>query len=1036
MKIGISTKNCVPLVLLGLVLACGGSSKGPDTQVDTGGTPKQGCTKDDDCKALQLGPCTLGVCDPRTHECVRRLVPDGTACNDSNVCTDNDQCQGGVCQGTRVSCQQPEDSCQNASCVQGKGCVITNKLDGSQCDDNDPCTVKDTCQAGHCKGQPMSCDDGLDCTADSCEGGQCIHKLIAGNCKIDGKCFQNGAANPDNACEVCDTKYSDKEWKVLKDRTSVGGTAICYKGKVCDPAQNCQGKDCGDNGCGGTCGKCGTHYQCEQGKCVYQAYCGDGTCDAAKNENCESCPDDCNCGDGQVCYQQACCTPSCQGKECGADGCGGTCWKDSGTKECSDKLDCTDDTCDSGKCNHTLQSGHCVIDQQCYNKNQHKTDNDCLVCNTTLDTTGWSNVKDNTLCQDGKGKCIKGACCIPMCEDKECGDDGCGGSCWNGDPSKTCDDGKVCTTDSCNKDGKCNHQVVSGYCDIGDTCYKNGEPNPGNPCQYCLASKDQYHWSTRSDEYKLTNGKVCYQGKPCDHATHCSGKECGDDGCGADCGTCKASYICNANQECQYQASCGNGICDSNENCGSCAQDCKCKSGQVCYNGECCTPKCDGRECGDDQCGGVCGTCDSGEACDQATGKCLGKILWTYGLDAYTPYPPAVGDNGVLYAGTYCAKPTGNKECPDDGPAELIALDPSKGDHPVLWKTNMDSAINGAVAIGKSGWIYFADNKNYVYAYKSNGAPAWQHTSGYDGYYGASVGLSATDVFPVDHDGHAEDLYATDGKDHDIRYFIAGPSNRVTVLLNGAQELFGSWDGRFNWVSISNGKYSDQNSYRYEIGSNNVSGISVATLGFLDPVACMTIGNLYCYAHYTKSPECNFFSGGNYDSRSGMVLDMVPGKNNAAYGYFTASIWTSTSAQNGTYLHRALIEDGHEQDKVLAQVAGSTWKPPTLLADGQVLFSAGDCLYDYKVNGDKATLLWRQCLGGFGVLRWSIGSAAVPGKLNGENVVFFMANIPGMSSRVYAVRTLQTLRKAPWPYQYHDPKNTGYFNGNNGGTPW
>ncbi len=46
-------------------------------------------------------------------------------------------------------------------------------------------------------------------------------------------------------------------------------------------------RNCGDDGCGGTCGTCGNNGVCEEGRCV--------------------------------------CVPSCAGKECGDDGCGGTC---------------------------------------------------------------------------------------------------------------------------------------------------------------------------------------------------------------------------------------------------------------------------------------------------------------------------------------------------------------------------------------------------------------------------------------------------------------------------------------------------------------------------------------------------------------------------------------------------------------------------------------------------------------------------------------------------------------------------------------
>ncbi len=67
----------------------------------------------------------------------------------------------------------------------------------------------------------------------------------------------------------------------------------------------------------------------------------------------------------------------------------------------------------------------------------------------------------------------------------------------------------------------------------------------------------------------------------------CTGKQCGDDGCGGQCGTCGANQQCTANQ-------CVPVVC---------------------------APKCAGKQCGDDGCGGQCGTCGAGLSCD-AAGQC------------------------------------------------------------------------------------------------------------------------------------------------------------------------------------------------------------------------------------------------------------------------------------------------------------------------------------------------------------------------------------------------------------------------------
>jgi hypothetical protein len=70
----------------------------------------------------------------------------------------------------------------------------------------------------------------------------------------------------------------------------------------------------------------------------------------------------------------------------------------------------------------------------------------------------------------------------------------------------------------------------------------------------------------------------------------CTGKNCGDDGCGGSCGSCPSGETCS--------------------------------SGGVCEGGGC-TPSCTGKTCGDDGCGGSCGSCPSGQTCG-ATGTCTG----------------------------------------------------------------------------------------------------------------------------------------------------------------------------------------------------------------------------------------------------------------------------------------------------------------------------------------------------------------------------------------------------------------------------
>ena len=179
--------------------------------------------------------------------------------------------------------------------------------------------------------------------------------------------------------------------------------------------------------------------------------------------------------------------------------------------------------------------------------------------------------------------------CIPDCLGDECGDDGCGGSCGQCEPYEQC------------VDGDCWH-----YCAV-DCLGRECGPLPGDSncvCGRCFPDE------------------VCNDGQCC--KPDCEGKECGDDGCGSDCGTCPEGYMCTDNQcvkvpcapECDGKE-CGPTGCDDGFVCGICPQD------TVCQDGICtCETKCKWwQECGDDGCGGECGLCPDGHKCE--SGKCV-----------------------------------------------------------------------------------------------------------------------------------------------------------------------------------------------------------------------------------------------------------------------------------------------------------------------------------------------------------------------------------------------------------------------------
>src|SRR5258706_3478780 len=180
-----------------------------------------------------------------------------------------------------------------------------------------------------------------------------------------------------------------------KKPTDGGADGSCSPSKKCgDP-----GAQCGSvaDGCGTVqCGSCPTGQLCNQGSCTGQAFCGNKACDPG--ESCTACTD-CACPAPTVCVSGACCTPSCEGKQCGDNGCAGQCG-----------------SCPSGsQCDLT---GHCVNQPSCGNGS----------CEPGLGETC-------TGCPDCScvtpAKCTNGVCCTPNCSGKNCGDDGCGGACGN-----------------------------------------------------------------------------------------------------------------------------------------------------------------------------------------------------------------------------------------------------------------------------------------------------------------------------------------------------------------------------------------------------------------------------------------------------------------------------------------------------------------------------------------------------------------------------------------------------------------------------
>jgi len=117
-------------------------------------------------------------------------------------------------------------------------------------------------------------------------------------------------------------------------------------------------------------------------------------------------------------------------------------------------------------------------------------------------------------CDGVHGQCV----CAPKCDGKSCGADGCGGSCGG------CNEDQMCTAQG---------QCCVPHCKAFNACGDNG---CGGSCGICPF------------------GKAC-SGGSCVCVPQCNGKTCGPDGCGGSCGSCGAGSSCSGGQ-CQCQSTC------------------------------------------------------------------------------------------------------------------------------------------------------------------------------------------------------------------------------------------------------------------------------------------------------------------------------------------------------------------------------------------------------------------------------------------------------------------------------------------------
>lgn len=223
------------------------------------------------CSALST--ChRAGVCSLETGQCSNPILNDGSGCDDGDETTMHDVCTAGQCAGINLCAGKEtcpitamEAECHvPGTCDYATGaCGVVPKAGGTPCNDNNPLTVSDVCNAGICAGTDL-------CAAKECPAPhQCS---MAGVCNhLDGKCEYQFKANG----APCD----DGEAKTIDD--------VCTAG-VCAGRSRCADVECQPPA--SACYKQGT---CDEmtGECVYDFQpsahaCDDGS-DLTVDDKCD-----------------------------------------------------------------------------------------------------------------------------------------------------------------------------------------------------------------------------------------------------------------------------------------------------------------------------------------------------------------------------------------------------------------------------------------------------------------------------------------------------------------------------------------------------------------------------------------------------------------------------------------------------------------------------------------------------------------------------------------------------------------------------
>ena len=506
--------------------------------------------------------------------------------------------------------------------------------DGTLCVDDSFCNGEESCQGGVCTDgpdpcvDPDHCDEEMDACVECISDGECDD---ADGCSIDACVAGTCAHDPAPDGTPC------------LDGSFCNGEESCQDGTCADGLDPCVDPDhCDEDG--DVCLECAKNDECADGN-----PCTTDTCDAG---TCVNTP----VVDGLACLDDAFCNgeESCQGGVCsdGPDPCVDPDLCDETNDECLDCLvdgdcddanPCTTDACEDNFCTHAVVGdGTPCLDGAFCNGDE--------VCVGGVCTDGADPCVDQAHCSEVDDVCLE--CVI--------------------DPE--CDDGMVCTTDSCIDDVCVNEPVPDGtpcpddvFCDGIEQCESGVCADGGDPCidlAHCDEEIDKCIECFEDDE--CSDGSVCTidtcvdescvftpipDGTPCDDGAFCNGDE-----------SCVSGVCADGPDPCIDEAHCDE---DADE-CLECVLPIECEDGDACTidlcidnvcefpdgtpPGTCCNSETGDLQPIDDFNGCTIDICNEDGSVDHI-GESLGPIVEVLGLRSFsvTPQPPDSAEAVALF---------------------------------------------------------------------------------------------------------------------------------------------------------------------------------------------------------------------------------------------------------------------------------------------------------------------------------------------------------------------------------------------------